>query len=80
MLPDLDPLTPAQARVRDALQKRLQADPNPPTLQELADDLKVTIGTIFFHVQKLIEKGWLTKQRNQRHSLKFTDAANETFR
>jgi repressor LexA len=45
-----------------------------PTMQELGDALDVSKVTVFEHVEALIEKGALRRDRNRARSLELTDA------
>lgn len=68
-------LTPKQLRifqlVRDWRMKRGYS----PTMQELADQLKVSKVTVFEHVEALISKGALTRDKNKARSLSIAEDA-----
>lgn len=59
-------LTVAQGKVLDFITDYMHARRISPTLQEIADHLKLSRVTAFEHVRALVKKGWATSSRGWR--------------
>jgi len=62
-------LTPKQLRILTRIRDLRLARGYSPTMQELADELKVSKVTVFEHVEALIKKGALEREPNKARSL-----------
>lgn len=62
-------LTPKQVQVLDYIRDCRESQGFSPTMQEIADSMGVSKVTIFEHVEALIDKGALLRDRNKARSL-----------
>ncbi len=62
-------LTPKQAEIFQMIRDARLTDGFSPTMQELADGLGVSRVTVFEHVEALVKKGALTRDKNKARSL-----------
>jgi repressor LexA len=62
-------LTPKQVQVLDYIRDCRESQGFSPTMQEIADNMGVSKVTIFEHVEALIDKGALLRDRNKARSL-----------
>ncbi len=62
-------LTPKQLRILQLIRDHRIAHGYSPTMQELADEIGVSKVTVFEHVEALIKKGALRRDRNKARSL-----------
>ena len=62
-------LTPKQAEIFRMIRDARLTDGFSPTMQELADGLGVSRVTVFEHVEALVKKGALTRDKNKARSL-----------
>jgi repressor LexA len=67
-------LTPKQLHILTRIRDLRLTRGYSPTMQELADELGVSKVTVFEHVEALIRKGALQRQRNKARSLELSDA------
>lgn len=67
-------LTPTQIEIADTFWDLLRRGGSGPTMQELADAMKVSKVTIFEHVSRMEERGVLVRERYQARSLRFAPA------
>jgi len=65
-------LTPKQQKILTLIRDSRLTRGYSPTLQELADEMKVSKVTIFEHVEALIKKGALQRDANKARSLELT--------
>lgn len=68
-------LTPKQLKILQLIRDSRVANGYSPTMQELADQLGVSKVTVFEHVEALIQKGALHRERNKARSLSICDGA-----
>ncbi len=68
-------LTPKQLKILQLIRDSRLTNGYSPTMQELADQLGVSKVTVFEHVEALIQKGALQRQRNKARSLSICDGA-----
>ena len=68
-------LTPKQLRILQLIRNHRIAHGYSPTMQELADELKVSKVTVFEHVEALIKKGALIRKPNKARSLEVSPDA-----
>ena len=68
-MPDPLNLTPKQMRILNMINTVRTTRGYSPTMQELADALGVSKVTVFEHVEALIKKGCLVRQKNKARSL-----------
>jgi repressor LexA len=66
-------LTPKQLRILQLIRDCRVRRGYSPTMQELADELKVSKVTVFEHVEALIKKGALVREPNKARSLSLAD-------
>ncbi len=66
-------LTPRQLRIFEFIRDFRTANGFSPTMQEIADEVGVSKVTVFEHVEALIKKGALTRDRNLARSLAVAD-------
>lgn len=62
-------LTPKQAEIFQRIRDARMTQGYSPTMQELADELGVSRVTVFEHIEALIKKGALTRDKNKARSL-----------
>ncbi|MEM7575964.1 MAG: transcriptional repressor LexA [Planctomycetota bacterium] len=62
-------LTPKQLKILNRIRETRLTRGYSPTMQELADELGVSKVTVFEHVEALIKKGALVRQKNKARSL-----------
>lgn len=62
-------LTPKQVEIFKRIRDTRLTDGYSPTMQELADDLGVSKVTVFEHIEALVKKGALTRDKNKARSL-----------
>ena len=62
-------LTPKQAEIFKRIRDARMTDGYSPTMQELADTIGVSKVTVFEHVEALVKKGALTRDKNKARSL-----------
>ena len=62
-------LTPKQLKILNRIRETRLTRGFSPTMQELADELGVSKVTVFEHVEALIKKGALTRDKNKARSL-----------
>jgi len=67
-------LTPRQLEVLTCIRDSRKSRGYSPTLQEIADHLKISKITVFEHVDALIRKGMLTRLSNRARSLELTSS------
>jgi len=68
-------LTPKQLKILQLIRDSRVTNGYSPTMQELADQLGVSKVTVFEHVEALIQKGALHRERNKARSLSICDGA-----
>jgi repressor LexA len=68
-------LTPKQLKILQLIRDSRVTNGYSPTMQELADQLGVSKVTVFEHVEALIQKGALKRERNKARSLSICDGA-----
>jgi len=68
-------LTPKQLHILTRIRDTRLARGYSPTMQELADELKVSKVTVFEHVEALIKKGALVRKANKARSLEVSASA-----
>ena len=68
-------LTPAQAETLGALKALLSLEAIPPSLQELADALKVTRATVRVSLERLERKGYIKRKPGQFRSITILERA-----
>lgn len=68
-------LTPKQLKILQLIRDSRVARGYSPTMQELADELGISKVTVFEHVEALIKKGALKRERNKARSLSICDDA-----
>lgn len=68
-------LTPKQLRIFQLVRDWRATRGYSPTMQELADELGVSKVTVFEHVEALISKGALTRDKNKARSLSIAEDA-----
>lgn len=68
-------LTPRQLRIFTFIRDFRTTNGYSPTMQEIADELGVSKVTVFEHVEALVKKGALTRDRNLARSLAIADDA-----
>ena len=68
-------LTPKQLKILQLIRDSRVTNGYSPTMQELADQLGVSKVTVFEHVEALIQKGALKRERNKARSLSISDGA-----
>jgi repressor LexA len=68
-------LTPKQLKILQLIRDWRVANGYSPTMQELADQLGVSKVTVFEHVEALIQKGALHRERNKARSLSISEGA-----
>lgn len=68
-------LTPRQLKILQLIRDSRVTRGYSPTMQELADELKISKVTVFEHVEALIKKGALQREANKARSLSITDEA-----
>ncbi len=66
-------LTPKQLKILQLIRDWRVRHGYSPTMQELADELDVSKVTVFEHVEALIKKGALARERNKARSLSIAD-------
>jgi repressor LexA len=66
-------LTPKQLRILKLIRDSRVRRGYSPTMQELADEIGVSKVTVFEHVEALIKKGALVRERNKARSLSIAD-------
>lgn len=66
-------LTPKQAEIFRMIRDARLTDGYSPTMQELADGLGVSKVTVFEHVEALVKKGALTRDKNKARSLSIAE-------
>ncbi len=66
-------LTPKQQKILTLIRDSRLTRGYSPTMQELADELKVSKVTVFEHVEALIKKGALRRDANKARSLELTE-------
>jgi repressor LexA len=66
-------LTPKQLRILQLIRDWRIVRGYSPTMQELADELGVSKVTVFEHIETLIKKGALKRERNRARSLSLAD-------
>lgn len=69
-------LTPRQLEIMKFLRDSRRQNGYSPTLQEIADHLGVSKVTVFEHVEAMLKKGVLSRNRNKARSLELTSAAH----
>ena len=62
-------LTPKQLHILQRIRETRLTRGYSPTMQELADELNVSKVTVFEHIDALVRKGALTRQKNKARSL-----------
>ncbi|HNQ23519.1 MAG TPA: transcriptional repressor LexA [Phycisphaerae bacterium] len=73
--PESAALTPRQLEILTRIRDDRRRNGYSPTLQEIADSLGRSKVTVFEHVEALVRKGLLRRQRNKARSLDLTSAA-----
>ncbi|MHC5025172.1 MAG: transcriptional repressor LexA [Planctomycetota bacterium] len=68
-------LTPKQLRILQLVRDCRVTNGYSPTMQEIADELGISKVTVFEHVEALIKKGALTREKNKARSLSISDDA-----
>ena len=68
-------LTPKQLKILQLIRDSRVTNGYSPTMQELANQLGVSKVTVFEHVEALIQKGALKRERNKARSLSICDGA-----
>ena len=66
-------LTPRQLKILQLIRDSRVTRGYSPTMQELADELKISKVTVFEHVEALIKKGALQREANKARSLSIAD-------
>lgn len=64
------PLTPRQLETLTHLKAHIAAHGHAPTLQTLADLMKVSKVTVFEAVNHLERKGWITREKHKANSIR----------
>lgn len=65
-------LTPKQLHILQRIRETRLTRGYSPTMQELADELNVSKVTVFEHIDALVRKGALTRQKNKARSLEIS--------
>ena len=63
-------LTAKQLQVLKFIYKSIRADNLPPTIREIADHFKLSIGTIQDHIKALVKKGFISVTQNASRGIK----------
>ena len=66
----MEKLTTRQKDTLDAIKKLIAKNGFPPTVREIGAEVGInSSATVFFHIQKLIEKGYLRQDGNKNRTL-----------
>ena len=67
----MEKLTKREEEILNTIKKELAKNKYPPSIREIGKEVGLKISeTIYFHINKLIEKGYLKKEKDKKRSLK----------